>query len=169
MSNEWNKGYFSSGPQQSHQAQEGQWARERDDRAKEAAAQAARAQEQQHNDAMLRHAHALNTSTSSGGYSSASYGGSASPATLLGCMKGVATAGAIVMLAYAAFGLGVAGWSALAVWGLQGALGGAVAGVVLYAAIAILRVAFAVLAIVLKVALWAALAVAAFYVFANMA
>ena len=169
MSNEWNKGYFSSGPQQSHQAQEGQWARERDDRAKEAA-QAARVQEQQrHNDAMLRHAHALNTSTSSGGNSSASYSGSASPATLLGCIKGVATVGAIVMLAYAAFELGVAGWSALAVWGVQGALGGAVAGVVLYAGIAILRVAFSVLAIVLKVALWVALAFAALYVIANMA
>lgn len=32
--NEWNKGYFSSGPQSSHDAQQGQAARERDDRAR---------------------------------------------------------------------------------------------------------------------------------------
>ena len=45
MSDEFNKGYFSTGPQHTYEAQQGQWARREDERrAREAAERASQAE-----------------------------------------------------------------------------------------------------------------------------
>ena len=57
MSDEWNKGYFSTGPQHSHEARQGQFARQQEQqREREAAARAAREREQRFQDQMIREA-----------------------------------------------------------------------------------------------------------------
>jgi hypothetical protein len=57
MSDEWNKGYFSTGPQHSHDARLGQFARQQEQqRERDAAARAARERDQRSQDQMIRDA-----------------------------------------------------------------------------------------------------------------
>lgn len=83
--------------------------------------------------------------------------GGGSPPTLSGCVKSCTVLGAVLMAAYAALGLGLMAWSSLAVWAVQGAFWGAVAGIAAYVALVILGFAMKVLAMLVKFALYAGL------------
>ncbi len=69
----------------------------------------------------------------------------------------------MVFATYAALGRNIAQWALLAWWVLQGAFAGAAAGLVVYGAIVVLRVALVVLGIAIKIAFFAALVAGALY------
>jgi hypothetical protein len=166
MSDEYNKGWNSVGPQRTYEAQQGQFdRRQRDHHAREAAESAAAdAQRRFHVQlASVLKPHSVASSTAP----AHPVGGG--PATLAGCVKAMAVLGTLAVLAYAAFVLRVTGWTPLAVWGVQGALAGAASGVALYAVIVLLRIAVAVVATVLKVAFYAALVLGALYTLSRLA
>lgn len=171
MSDEYNKGYFSTGPQRSYQAQQGQAdRRERDRQAQESMDRAAREQQARDQEQRVRTAGRDQTPTAQttlDGHRTGSHGSGL--ATLQGCAKGFALAGAVLFVLYAAFARNVAGWVPLAWWALQGAFAGALAGLVAYAAIVVLRIAVVVLAVVIKIAFFAALAIGGLYLLRGLA
>lgn len=170
MSDEFNKGYFSYGSQRSEEAQRGRWARQEEERRERE--RAAREQSRRELDAAWERScqqaagGARGACTPSGTTSSSSSGAPSEPATLGGCVKGLAVAGAVLFV-LAALGRDISGLQALSVWAFQGAALGAVAGAVVYAAIVVLRVALVVVAFVLKVVLWLAVVGGGLYLLAR--
>lgn len=168
MSDEFDKGYFSYGPQATEEARRGQWARQEDERREREQRQREQSR-REHDEAWQRHHRELTTASQghldARQWAPSSSGGSAEPATLSGCIKGVAVTGAVFLSLYA-FGTGVAGWH-LAVWAAVGAAAGAVAGVAVYAAIIILRIAVSVVAFLLKMAFWLAIVGGGLYLLAR--
>lgn len=167
MSDEFNKGYFSTGPQHTYEAQQGQWARLEDERrAREAAERAERERQERSNEQWLRAASAtwqpgaaLPPTASNG----AQVPSGASPPTLAGCVKGWALLGMVLAGGYAWLVVGMPAGPALLGWVGQGALFGAVAGAVAYAALVVLGVVFKALAVLLRFAAIAAVIVGALY------
>ena len=92
---------------------------------------------------------------------------SSTPATLVGCVKGFAFTGTLLLMAYAYFGLHMVACGQLATWGVKGAIAGAAAGVAAYAVIVILRIAMAILAVALKVAFFVAVVVGGLYLLTS--
>lgn len=167
-SDEWNKGYFSYGPHHSYDAQQGAWARQQDE-AREARAREERARAGQQRETLAAMQQGFATTTATYGPRPSYPASPAAPATFFGTVKGMATLGCLLGLAYAYFILQFASISALGQWAVAGLAAGAAAGVALYAVILVCRVLFAVLVVVLRVALWVGLAVGALYLLANMA
>lgn len=168
MGDEFNKGYFGYGPHDSHEARMGAFKRQEDERReREREERAAAERQRDYNERLLR----TSTATSSPGWTLGA-GGSADaasgPATLGGCVQGLAIGGTVLMLLYALFVREVSG-AQLVSWALQGAAGGAVAGVALYAAIVVLRVLAVVLVFLLKAAIWLALVGGGLYWLAHLA
>lgn len=168
MSDEYNKGYYSAGPQRSYEAQQGQADRRDAERqARQAAEQAARVQRLQDQDRMIKASKAGQT-IAEGHTTGPTITTPAAPLTLLSSVQGFAIAGAVIFFAYAAFSLNMTSWGVLAKWGLQGAIAGAVAGVGIYVAVVVLRVAAVILGYFLKVAFFLGLAYVALQVLQGM-
>ena len=167
-SDEWNKGYFSCGPQHSYDAQQGAWARQQDE-AREARAREERAQAERDRDMLASMRQAFTVPAPGWQQYSAYPPSSAAPATFAGTVKGMALLGGLLALAYAYFVLQLAAAAALGQWAIAGVAAGAAAGVALYAVIVVCRALFAVLVVVLRVVLWVGLVAGALYLLANMA
>ncbi len=168
MSDEFNKGYFTTGPHHSYEAQQGAAQRQRDQQRDRDAQDAQRRQQDEiFERSMLATASAQTPGWSPNSTRSSGSGTPSAPATLLGCVQGCAWLGAVALLAYAFFGLNIQAWMRLAAWAVAGAAGGAAAGVLLYAAIVVLRIVVAVLAVLLNIAFWLALAGGAIYLLSH--
>ncbi len=172
MSDEFNKGYFSTGPQHTYEAQQGQWARREDERrAREAAERAERERQERANEQWLRAASATwqpGAALPHTGSRAAHAPGSKAPPTLAACVKGWALLGMVLAGGYAWLVIGMPAGPALLGWVGQGALWGAVAGAVAYAALVILGVVFKALAVLLRFAAIAAMLVGALYLITQM-
>lgn len=167
MSDEFNKGYFFGGPTHTYEAELGRWKRLEDDRrAAEAARQQSEREGQERLDQQLRHAASLARPSSEPViYGPSAVAGSGGAPSFAGCVKGCAVLGALLMVAYAVFGLNIAADSALLAWGVKGVLWGAGAGVAVYVVLVVLGVALKVLAVLITFAFYAALVVGLLYLF----
>lgn len=172
MSDEFNKGYFSTGPQRSYEAQQGQWKRLEDERReREAAARAERERQERSNERLLRAASAPRQPGASLpriGSNGARAPVGSSPPTLAGCVKGWAMLGMALAGGYAWLVVGMPAGPALPGWVGQGALFGAVAGAAAYAALVVLGVVFKALAAMLRYAAIAAVLVGALYLITQI-
>jgi hypothetical protein len=166
-SDEWNKGYFSYGPHHSHDARQGAWAREQE-RVREAQAREERARAARDREVLASMRQGFTLPAPGWQQYTAYPASSAEPATFGGTVRSMAMLGCVLGLAYAYFVLQLAAVAALGRWAIAGVAAGAAAGVALYAVILVCRALFAVLVIVLRVALWAGLVIGALYLLANM-
>ncbi|CAI10655.1 hypothetical protein p2A261 (plasmid) [Aromatoleum aromaticum EbN1] len=169
MSDEFNKGYFSTGAQHTYEAKMGRWARlEEERRAEEAARRQSEREGQEHLEKQLKYAASLTRpapGSASYGPSAVAAAGSGGAPSLAGCVKGCAVLGALLMVAYAVFGLNIVADSVLFAWGVKGALWGAAGGVAVYVALVVLGLAMKVLGVLIKFAFYAALVVGLLYLF----
>lgn len=165
MSDEFNKGYFSTGPQRSYEAQQGQWKRLEDERReREGSARAERERQERSNDQWLRAAYGQpGASLPRIGSNGARARAGGSPSTFLGFVKGWALLGMVLAGAYAWWVVGMPAGPTLLGWIGQGALWGAVAGAAAYGALALLGVVFKALAVLLRFAAIAALFLGVLY------
>lgn len=172
MSDEFNKGYFSTGPQRSYEAQQGQWKRLEDERReREAAARTERERQERSNEQLLRAASAPRQPGASLpliGSNGARARAGGPPSTFLGFVKGWALLGMALAGGYAWWVLGMPVGPSLLGWVGQGALFGAVAGAAAYAVLVVLGVVFKALAVLLRFAAIAAMLVGALYLITQM-
>jgi hypothetical protein len=160
---EFSKGYFSTGSQGSFDAEQGRQARLRDDRAEAQRQEHARSVKE--SDAFYARAARDNQALVKGLLppkseyrgTDATSAHSGTPATFTGTVKGMALVGGLAGLAYAYFALQLTHWASFGLWAIKGTLVGAAAGVALYLSIVVLRVVFAIVAVIVKIALWAGL------------
>ena len=155
-SNEWNRGYFGHGQSGSADAMAGA-ARRQSERLAEQQRQQDQAAARDADWARSHQRYVGNGQSTLPSSTSETFGGHrGDPATFSGAVRWFAVAGVLVSLVYAYGVLHVVDWPPLLLWAAKGLLAGLVVGAVAYALVVILRVAFAVLAVALKLGLWAA-------------
>lgn len=176
MNDEFNKGYLSpwGGPKSTYEEQRGadQAIRDRErERQQEIDRAEQRRREHERSMETAWKASEYPTTGSTGTRSTtlgSRTGTTSGPITIQSAMGGCALLGAIGGALYAGTSGTTAGWPSMVGGGLAGALMGTLAGVLLYAVVVVLRVAFEILAWVLRIAVIGGLLLGALYLVSQI-